>query len=56
LIFDAEYVKGGTIAAASAVIAWGLYPFNLVGSLVLVTILLLGAGGIVSLALELLAD
>jgi hypothetical protein len=56
LIFDAEYVRGGTIAAASAVIAWGLYPFNLFGSLVLVTILLLGIGGIVSLALELLAD
>jgi hypothetical protein len=56
LIFDAEYVRGGTISAACAVIAWGLYPFNLFGSLVLVTILLLGIGGVISLALELMAD
>jgi len=56
LIFDAEYVRGGTIAAASAVVAWGLLPFNLFGSLILVTILLLGIGGVIGLALELMAD
>ena len=56
LIFDAEYVRGGTISAASAVVAWGLYPFNLFGSLVLVTILLMFIGGVIGLALELLAD
>lgn len=56
LIFDAEYVRGGTIGGALAVVSWGLIPFNLFGSWIFVPIILLGAGGITGLALELMAD
>jgi hypothetical protein len=56
LILRAQYVRGGTMAAAAAVVSWGLYPKVLLTDLLLVTVILMAVGGIMGLVLELTAD
>jgi len=56
LVLREQYVRGGTMAAAAAVVAWGLYPKVLLTNLLLATVILMGVGGIMGLVLELAAD
>jgi hypothetical protein len=44
------------MAAAAAVVSWGLYPKVLLTDLLLVTVILMAVGGIMGLVLELTAD
>lgn len=56
LVLRSQYVRGGTMVAAAAVVAWGLYPKTLLSDLLLVTVIMMGVGGIMGLILELTAD
>jgi len=56
LVFQEKYARGGTLAAAAGIVAWGLYPTHPLSTVLLATVMLLGIGGIVALILELVAD
>jgi len=56
LVFRSYYVRGGTMATAAGIVAWGLYPSHLISMPVLVAIIMLMAGGIMGIVLELAAE
>lgn len=56
LIFSREYVRGGTMAAAAAIIAWGLYPTHPLSTIMLSTVLMMGVGGVIGIGLEVSAE
>jgi len=56
LVLRSFYARGGTMAAAAGIVAWGLYPTHPLSTLLLLTVVLLGVGGVIGLVLELAAD
>ena len=56
LLFKHEYVRGGTMSAAAAIICWGLYPTHPLSTILLIAVSLMAVGGVIGLILEMTAD
>lgn len=54
LIMRDEPVRGGTISAAMAIVAWGLYPTHPLSTLMFAAVGLMVVGGVMGLSLELM--